>query len=261
MNTTKAILETVAHELAHAIYFNRKYLLNGTAALASENPYITEGLSALAQDLTGYQAGNFFVAWAGLEGVSQLSVPNMTSNALKSYVPGEADGIMRGGEYLFMRYLFDRAGGDALDAQGAPVDKGGIAWLRSFEDAKETGEAAVLKTTKLTMAALVEDFWTALALSNRGANGAPISSVAKYNFQAVTTDPLTGRLRGFNLFGSFHGQQLTGPASVKLSAADGSLLAGGAEYLLVGASGKENLTFTIETDPAAKARARLIRVK
>lgn len=261
MNTTKAILETVAHELAHAIYFNRKYLLNGTAGLASENPYITEGLSALAQDLSGYQAGNFFVAWAGLEGVSQLSVPNMTSNALKSYVQGEADGIMRGGEYLLMRYLFDRAGGDALDAKGAPVDKGGIAWLRSFHDDKETGTAAVLKTTKLTAPELFEDFWTALALSNRGPAGAPISSIAKYNFQAVTTDPLTGRPRGFDLFGSFHGQQLTGPATAKLSAADGSLLAGGAEYLLVGASGKETLTFTIETDPVAKARARLIRIK
>jgi hypothetical protein len=261
MNTTKAILETVAHELQHAIYFNRKYLLNGTAALASENPYITEGLSALAQDLSGYQAGNFFVAMAGLEGVAQLSLPNMTSDALKNYVPGEADGIMRGGEYLLMRYLFDRAGGDALDAKGMPVDKGGIAWLRSFEDAKETGEPAVLKTTGLTANLLCEDFWTALALSNRGPSGAPISSIAKYNFQAVTVDPLTGRERGFNLWGSFHGMGLSGPAAVKVSAADGSILSGGAEYLLMAASGNPNLTFTIESDPGAKTRARLIRIK
>jgi hypothetical protein len=263
MNTPAAMLETVAHELQHAIYFNRKFLLNGGGgALDSENPYLTEGLSALAQDLSGYQAGNFYVMKAGLDGVDDVSVPNLTSDAIKSYVPQPADGIMRGAGYLLLRYLFDRAGGDALDANATPVDKGGISWLRKLVDAKETGEPNVLKASGLAAADLIGDFWAALALSNRGPGGTPLNPEARYNFQATTTDPLTTRQRGANLWGSFHGVQATGPKTQPIAAADGSLRAGGAELLvLVAKPGNPALGFTVETDPAAQARARLIRIR
>jgi hypothetical protein len=261
MNTAKAILETVAHELQHAIYFNHKYLMQNRIG-GIENPYITEGLSALAQDLSGYQGGNFFVTMAGLEGVNTISVPNSTSEAVKDYVGGNDDGIMRGAGYLLLRYLFDRAGGDDLDAAGTPKDKGGIAWLHAFEDSKEINTANFTQSTGLTLSDLIVDFWSAMALSNRGPNGEPINPEARYNYLPTTVDPLTARQRGCNLFGSFHGVQMTGPHTQSFTTPDGSLRAGGAEFLLLGAKpGQFALVFSVKTDPAAQARLRVIRVK
>ncbi len=260
-NTPNAMLETVAHELQHLIYFNRKYLLNNNT-MANENPYITEGLSHLAQDLSGYQAGNLYVLMASLKGVNLLAVPNMTSGAIKTYVPGQADGIMRGGGYLLLRYLFDRAGGDAMDAKGTPQDKGGIAWLRKFMDGKATGVANFTGTTSLALDKLGLQFWTTMTVSNRGTSGAPINSDPKLNYRPTTKDPITGRQRGCNLFAPFHGFSLPGPQVQELAAADGSLRGGGAELLRIKApsSGKQ-LSLEFTTPGEAKAMVRLIRIK
>jgi hypothetical protein len=259
-NTAAALLETAAHELQHLIYFNRKYLLNNNTS-ASENPYITEGLSHLAQDLSGYQAGNLYVLWSSLKGVGQLSVPNLGSNEITGYVPA-ADGLMRGGGYLLLRYLFDQAGGDAMDSAGKPLDRGGIAWLRKFSDSKELGTTNYVNSSGLKQETLISQFWTAMALSNRGSSGGALSTDKRYNFLPISSDPLTSRQRGCNLFTRFHSFQLTGPDSATFDRADGSLLAGGAEFLTLSpASGQKTLSFSISTTPEARALARLIRLE
>lgn len=260
-NTASALLETVAHELQHLIYFNRKYLRNNLTT-AKENPYITEGLSALAQDLSGYQAGNLYVVMATLKDTGLLSVPNLTTDAIKSYVSGSADGIMRGGGYLLLRYLFDRAGGDEMDKAGLPVDKGGIAWLRQYMDSKDLNDANFTGSTKLKLDELGVQFWTAMAVSNRGTDSAPINTDPRLNFRPTTTDPITKRQRGCDLFASFHGFKLIGPNTQTFTSADGKLRAGGAELLLLPPpmSG-DQLTFKVVTPAAAKAVGRLIRLK
>lgn len=258
--TASAMLETVAHEFQHLIYFYRKFMLNDNVN-AQENPYITEGLSALAQDLSGYQAGNFYVTMAGLNGIDLVSLPNFTSDALKSYVAGEADGIMRGAGYLILRYLYDQAGGDSMDAQGVAEDKGGITWLHTFIDQLETGNDSFSKSSGLALTEIVDQFWTALLLSNRGSQGAALSDNAKYNYLPTTLDPITGRQRGCSTHASFHGQQMLGPA-LQDYPGDGAIRGGGGELLkILPESGSGEIRFRLETEPAGAVKARLIRLK
>ena len=255
-----ALLETAAHELQHLIYFNRKYVLNNNTT-ASENPYITEGLSHLAQDLSGYQSSNLFVLASSLKGIDTLSVPNMVSSKIYSYVDGPYDGIMRGGGYLLMRYLFDQAGGDAMDSAGKPVDRGGIAWLHKYMDRKELGLANLSRATSLPLDQLSTQFWTAVALSNRGANNGPINTDPRYNYRPTTKDPITGSSRGCDLFAEYHGFKIGGPGTQSIDFADGLLRGGGAELLeLYTTKGQKRLSFRVATPPAAKALGRLIRV-
>ena len=259
-NTVNAMLELIAHELQHAIYFNRKYLLNNNVAM--ENPYITEGLSALAQDLSGYQAGNLYVVLATLKGIDLVAVPNLGSPSISSYLKGASDGVMRGADYLLLRYMFDLAGGDSMDASGTPVDKGGIKWLRGYMDSKELGLDNFTTSTKLDLSKLGLQFWTAMALSNRGAGGKPINSDPRYNYLPTLVDPITKRQRGCNLFAAFHGSKMTGPATQSFDAADKGLRAGGAELLLLSPkAGQSRLSFSVSTTPEAKALGRLIRIK
>jgi hypothetical protein len=261
-NTPTALLETIAHEFQHAIYFYRKYILNNQVSGAGENPYVTEGLSHLAQDLSGYQAGNLYVVSATLDGIGQVSLPNLTGDSIKGYVPGTGDGIMRGASYLILRYLFDQAGGDSLDAAGVPVDQGGIAWLHSFIDQKEDGDAAFEKAAGMPLAQLTRQFWTAMALSNRGPGGSPLNTDPRYNFLPTTTDVITGRQRGCNLFAAFHASQMLGPALQPLEQADGTLMGGGAEFLTFKAAADQStLTVEVQAPTAAKAMLRLIRIK
>jgi MYXO-CTERM domain-containing protein len=260
-NTPKAMLETIAHEFQHSIYFYRKFILN-KAEGTIENPYITEGLSHLAQDLTGYQAGNLYVQVATLQQIDLVSVPNVVDSKISSYVPQPGDGVMRGAGYFLLRYLYDRAGGDAIDAQGVITDKGGIAWLRSFVDNDKTGLASALQSSKLSYEQLVEGFWTTMALSNRVAGGKPVSQDPAHSFLPTSTDPATDRQRGCDLFASFHASQMVGPATQELSAADGKLRPGGAELLVVKpAAGKDRYEVTLQTNPALKAKLRLIRIR
>ena len=260
-NTAAAMLETIAHEFQHAIYFYRKYLLNGTTD-KKENPYITEGLSGLAQDLSGYQAGNFYVVQATLAAIGEVAIPNVTSAELKSYVPGAGDGIMRGAGYLLLRYLFDQAGGDAMEADGTPKDRGGIKWLRAYMDRPALGDDNLDQSFPKGYEELVLQFWTAMALSNRGTDGKPLSGDARFNFLPTTKDPVTTRQRGCNLFTVFHGQQLTGPKVQGVAAADGKLRAGGAELLrLEAGADAKTLQVQLKVEPAAKARLRVVRVK
>jgi len=256
-NTANAMLETVAHEFQHAIYFHRKYRLNNNVT-GKENPYITEGLSALAQDLSGYQAGNLYVVQETLNKIDLVSLPNTVDIKIDAYVPG-ADGVMRGAGYLVLRYLFDQAGGDSMDAKGAPVDKGGIAWLRKFVDQKETGTASAVKAAGGDFAAWSTNFWTAIALSNRVSGGKAVSKDAKFNFLGTSVDPVTGRQRGTDLFGATHAGPITGPALQEFDKADGKLRAGGAELLTL--SGKSKLEINITTDPVAKAILRVVRIR
>jgi hypothetical protein len=261
MNTSKAMLEVAIHELQHAIYFYRKFVTNNI--MPTENPYITEGLSGLAQDLSGYAAGIYFEMAAALGDTNNLSAADLTSSSVHDYLPSPYNGDAYGSSYLFMRYLFDRAGGDALDVNGMPADVGGMTWLHALIDNKASGMANITGATGLSDEALLTAFWTTIGVSNRGGNAGPLLTDPKLNYRPITTDPLTSRQRGVTLFGKLpSGTSYSGPKTQNLTAADGTLRAGGAEYLLLSASaGAPVLAFTIQTPPAAKATVRLIRIQ
>ena len=72
-NTPNAIKEILAHETSHMIHFNRKVLKNDLSDWA-ESGYMIEGVGGFAQDVSGYQAGNFYVTMAGLDGIDSFSL-------------------------------------------------------------------------------------------------------------------------------------------------------------------------------------------
>ncbi|HVZ36877.1 MAG TPA: hypothetical protein VG963_30840, partial [Polyangiaceae bacterium] len=161
-NTPNAIKEILAHEIAHLLHFSRKVLRQQLTSW-EDGVYMSEGIGALAQDVIGYQAGNLYVTRAALDGIDQFSMTDVWSGS-EPDTPRE--GVERGGAYLFVRYLYDRAGGDA--AQGLEIDnRGGPAFLRALFDSPLWIRSALPQLTSASLADLAVDFYTTLALSNR----------------------------------------------------------------------------------------------
>jgi hypothetical protein len=259
--TANGITETIAHELAHLIYSYHKALLNDLTGV-DENIYVTEGTSAMAQDLTGYNNGNQYVWATALDmsdtyGSEDYSVQALSLNDLfrgTGYYDLARDGSLRGGAYLFLRYLFEQQGGMEVQSDGAFTDLGGIAWIRGFFSVPETGVEAVEITTGADFQDLALDFWTTLVVSGRGINDDP-----RYNFEPRVEDPLTGYSYGVDPYANIHGWlQLTGPLVQPLDEADGALRAGGVEYLEISL---EAGRFSLPVSVDAQARARILRIE
>lgn len=255
-NTPNAIKEILTHELGHLLHFNRKVLRNGLTSW-HDGVFLAEGIGALAQDVTGYQAGNLYVTQAGLQGIDTFSLGAVFD---ARHPEDRVDGVLRGGAYLFVRYLYDRAGGDAvtgLDIQ----NRGGPAFWRALLEAREPVGRALFQLTRAQPDDLAMDFFSALALSGREQAGGAAPGNPCFAFLPTVVDPVTGKQRGMNTFASFHGSRMTGPALGDAAAPDGKLRAGGIEYLTLGASsGASEVAFELEVDPGAEARLRIGRV-
>jgi hypothetical protein len=260
-SSVDGISETVAHELNHLIYAWHKYVENDQPD-ASENVYLTEGMSALAQDLTGYNNGNQYVWGTALDGVSvyhdeDASIQGVSINDFlrgDGYYDEDRDGPLRGGAYLFLRYLFEQAGGFTVESDGTLVDAGGMDFLHSWFDSAELGPDCVTATTGRDVDDVALDWYTALVVTGRVENDNPA-----WSYQDQVQDPLTGYMFGIDPFTTIHGWwTLTGPRVQALDEADGSIRGGGVEYL------QADLTagvFTLATAPEAKIRARILRVE
>lgn len=254
-NTANAIKEILTHELSHLLHFNRKLLNNGLSEWP-DSVYAAEGIGALAQDVVGYQSGNLYVAKAGLDGIDAFSLTDVLDAREREGAP---DGVLRGAAYLFVRYLYDRAGGDAVD--GLQIqNRGGPAFLRALIDARESVAAALPAVGRASHAELGLDFFTTLALSNREHLGAAAPVNPCFAFLPTTLDPITGKQRGTNVFVEFHGTRMNGPLVGEAASPDGKLRAGGVEYLSLGArpEGKD-LELTLHVDPRAAAQLRVGR--
>ncbi|MBN2361976.1 MAG: hypothetical protein JXR83_21170, partial [Deltaproteobacteria bacterium] len=257
-SSVNGIVETVAHELSHLIYAYHKLALAGAAG--GENIYVTEGMSALAQDLTGYNNGNQYVwaaAIATYDQTQQQSTQQLSINDLlrgTSYYSRERDGALRGGSYLLLRYLFEQQGGMAISARGVYSDLGGIDWLHRWHDSPDQGVAAVERTTGRDIRDVALDWYTAIVVSGRGLNDDPA-----FNFRARTMDPITGYYFGVDTFATIHGWlHLQGPPIVDYDLCDGEIRAGGVEYLRLVTDPGE---IWIPVDPQALPRARLFRIE
>lgn len=256
-NTPNAIKEILTHELSHLLHFNRKVLVNGLAAWA-DTVYVSEGIGALAQDVIGFQAGNLYVAKAGLDGIDDFSLTDVFDRRLRKGAP---QGVLRGGAYLFFRYLYDRAGGD--EAQGNAIhSRGGPALLRALLDAREPVAEALARVSGASLADLALDFYTALAVSNREDAGLAAPANTCFAYRPTAEDPVTAKQRGTNLFASFHGMRMAGPKITPATQADGKLRLGGVEYLsLDAAPGQAELALRLDVEPSAAPRLRVARWK
>lgn len=260
-SSVDGIVETFAHELNHLIYAHHKYVLQGATGV-DENVYVTEGMSALAQDLTGYNNGNQYVWAAALDmsehyGSEDYSVQALSVNDMirgSSYYDASRDGALRGGSYLLLRYLFEQAGGMQVEADGTQVDAGGVAWLHDWFDRPELGVEALELSTERELWDVVFDWTTALVVSGRDLNDEPA-----FNYQPRVADPLTGYSYGVDPYANIHGWlQLGGPLVQDAAEADGQIRAGGVEYLqLETAAGEIHLP----VDATALPRARIFRIE
>lgn len=256
-NTPNAIKEILAHELAHLVHFNRKVLRNGAAA-PSDSGYMNEGLGAFAQDAVGRQSGNLYVAKAGLEQIAEMSLGDVFVDDTP-YDMGR-DGAMRGGAYLFVRWLYDRAGGDAAKADGTIEGKGGPAFLRAVLEAPESVAGALPVRTASTLGDLGVDFFTALVMTNRDAIGGSAPLNPCFSYLPVETDPVTGKPRGADVYAAFHGSKMDGPATTR--AKSGKLLSGGVTYAIVAApAGQTELDLGVTIDAAVRPRVRIGRIR
>jgi len=256
-NTANAIKEILTHELSHLLHFNRKVLRNRLPAWG-DTVYMSEGIGALAQDVVGFQSGNLYVAKAGLEGIDLFTLSDVLERRRR---PGVHDGISRGAAYLFVRYLYDRAGGDA--AEGLSIsNKGGPAFLRALLDAPEPVASALPRVAGAALADLAVDFYTALAVSNRDASDQAAPANACFSYLPTSKDPVTAKQRGTSVFAQFHGQGMSGPRVGAAASPDGELLPGGVEYLALDAAAAPGETvFRLRVSPAVAPRVRVARWK
>ncbi len=252
-NTPNAIKEILAHEVAHLLHFNRKVLRNRLTGW-NDGVYMSEGIGALAQDVTGYQAGNLYVTRAALAGIEQFSLSDLLSGGR----PDPArEGVLRGGAYLFVRYLYDRAGGDEANAITIE-NRGGPALLRALIDAPVAIDEALPAVAASDTADIALDFYTALALSNRE----PLPENACYRYLPTSADPVTQKQRGANMYAQFHGIQLQGPQLGDAASPDGQLRTGGVDYLQVAASAPNSvIQLQLRFAPQSAARVRVARIQ
>ncbi len=253
-----ALAELLAHEFNHTIYFASKFLAND-ATDVDENVYVTEGMSALAQDLTGYNNGNQYVWGMMLDDIPAASLSDVFVQDIGTHYYPQRDGTLRGAAASSMRYLYDRWGEEVMHEDGTFDETCGVAWLHDWFGTSEAGLDAVIETTGLDPDAFFADYWTALGVHQQVDEG--VAADPAYHFQPQVEDPLTGYMRGIDLYTTIHGWlELSGPMSSSLAGSSShDLRSGGAVYLLA-EDLDDDLHVTLNTDDSAQAIVRVIRL-
>jgi hypothetical protein len=260
MATATAMTEVMAHEFQHAIYFYRKFMLND-ALTADESMYVTEGMSAMAQDLTGFQAGNKYVAGMAIEAVNDFSLADVL--AYPYGYDDMHDGTYRGAAYLILRYAFDRLGGDSITEAGEIVDEGGLPFLEAMGNDPLYGYEALEAAAGMDADALFEDFYTAMLLDDRTSGGAALTEDPRWLFADPWDDPVTGQTHGATMcFDLAGGTWLVRGVWIQQGGADATIRSGGAEYVLIeaGAAGAP-ISIGAAAEDGAGLAARLVRIR
>lgn len=139
---------TTAHEFEHQISFGFRFLTYGSSA--TQVTWLEEGMAHIAEDVNGFDSQN--IARANL----YLSDPGSTSLMGPDLIP------MRGGMFLFLRYLGDRFGEEIY---------------RDIVRSSCVGESCLESATGHAFPEILNDFLVTLYLSQRG-----ITSDPKYNY-------------------------------------------------------------------------------
>lgn len=258
-NTAAAMKEILAHELGHLIHFNRTVLRNNLTEW-HDSSYMIEGFGALAQDTIGFQSGNLYVTLAGLDKINDFSLGDTLRD--NTAYDTKRDGALRGGSYLFVRWLYDRGGGDLANADGSIGNLGGPAFIRALLDDKLGVGAALPALGKAKIDDIGMDFFTTLAVSNRENVGGVVATNPCFRYLPSLIDPVTKKQRGADVFATFHGQTMQGPKLQDAAKADKSLRGGGVDYLVLEAdAAAAELAFTLQVPVKANARVRVARIR
>jgi len=257
-SSVNGVTELIAHEFNHNIYFASRFLDNG-AADVDENVYVTEGTSAMAQDLCGYNNGNLYVWAAALDDPWYTSLPDVFVYDPGTHYYSDRDGQLRGLAYLAFRYLYDRYGAEDALEDGSFGATCGVQFLNDWFTSPTPGLEGVEEVTGLDSTTFVLDFWTALGVHQRIDAG--IAADPAFHFQPPATDVLTGYQRGVDFEMTIHGwKEVTGVGTYDLlEPATVDLRAGGAAYFL-GEGVVAGQELTLETDAAADAVLRIVRI-
>jgi|GEM_PF-2834714 len=249
---------TLAHEFQHMINFATRVIqrvLRDQKSAINSALWLNEGLAHLAEDLCGFGDDTQGTVYKYLQDTSSISLAFTNSD-------GEEDTIeARGMAYLLMRYVFERNGGVAYSGtDGSISDKGGAALLNSFFAGDDTGidnlNAALGSNYKDTF----NNWLIALAMDGTGT-----TDDAKYNYNELETDSLTGQQHGISLRGTrnISGNSLTfsGPNTSSFfdSEYDGVVRSLGAEYLTLSATNATDVM--LEADPLSQVSMIVIRTK
>lgn len=199
------LLATMAHELAHLIYFGNRIVEPSARRELASAPvtWFTEALAYLAEDLSGYgsePSGPKQLALFALTAFPNLSLTG--KDVFVSYDLGDEGGgdssYRRGLGYLFLRFLFDRAGGASISRSGALNDNGGIAWLyRVFSYSGLNKEMrAIERASNMPFADLMKDWYATLVLE-----GVQRFKGEAYRYKEPIKDPLSGQEVGIRIYG------------------------------------------------------------
>lgn len=180
----RAVPAILAHEFQHMVHFNQRVLLRGAAT--TEALWLSEAMAQMAEDLVAeefrsrgestvadrYALGNYVRAQR------YLSQP---SDASLVVTVGKGSLEERGAGWLFLKYLTEQLGGEAL--------------LRQLTQTSLTGVTNVTSTTGRSWLSLIPDWLAALYLDD-----GPTPVAARLEYPVFDLRATLSRLdRGFTL--------------------------------------------------------------
>jgi len=247
----------MAHEYEHLLNYGAKVYRaqanGGTGAL--EALWLDEGQAHMAEDACGYGGENVIL-------LNQEVFTNFSDKSLFETDSSKDTLAMRGMALTYVRYLFEQKGGVTYNADGTITDKGGAAFLKALHTSDKQGTAAITaQAGSFGDFKSVFDHWmAALALDGRG-----VTEYARYVYQPLVTDPVTGAQIGMKIRGTRKDNKgsdvkLEGfiEDSISEDKSDTTPNATGKFFLLKGKTGKVEVSVTSQdTD----IRFALIKVK
>jgi hypothetical protein len=258
--TFESVIGTLAHEYQHLINFQR----GKSKTLGAERLFLNEGLSHLAEDLTGYGASNVSAVSAFLNANTSTGL-YVGANGLDKDTQA-----MRGLVYLYLRYVFEKKLGYAVANDGTVTDKGGIAFIEALMSSKTDGIDSLAAAAGSSFYRFAT-FFTALAAS--GNTAAPlVQSDCRFTFDAPKVDPVTMQEVGItlddpsrrdaygatNLLNGY--QQICDKSVAETSGADCRVyMTGGYTFLWEGAAA--GATLKVQTGSAFTVRLAAVKVK
>ncbi len=213
----------LAHEFQHMISYNQKVFLQ---AGSTEEPWLNEGLSHFAEDITGFGNENPARERIFLANPSQISIAPSSSPSLGQ----------RGGAYLFVRYLYEQS-------------SNGTQFIQHLYNSNNTGTANIEHAFAGTSPSLdqfnelMNQWAIALALSETG-----LTSDARYSYETRTINSQTGNYMGVCIrcdAQDGRGTVLSGPTLQRITSFPTSSTVGSASsqiYRLVAPSGSIQLS-------------------
>ncbi len=224
-----ALSGTIGHEYQHLINYTAKVVAQNSSA---EERWLDEGLSAFAEEVLGYGADAYKNVLAYLDAANDTS---LTGWGLLHNNEDKADSFERRGmAHLFVRHMFERAGGAEFpDGPGAVTDGGGVARIRALVQSADTGLDAIDGVGEPIERSLGE------LLTSVAVDGTRLDCLDGLGFDAPTTDGYTGLPRGVDLRSTVSipggaSIPLSGPRTLELEALTDSVPANGGQFKSVG---------------------------